>query len=95
MAAAGIAPEDDDGNEASKQMPAKKAPPAPIDTVRPDLLEQANNAASQGLDAYAMFYKSMINAKERTVLAEFHEGLKAEAQKADSAKNAPTETQGE
>jgi hypothetical protein len=95
MAAAGIAPEDDDGNEASRQMPIKKAQRDFELTVRPNLIEQAKKAAESGLDAYAAFYKTILNDLERDKLKFMHLELKDKAQKADSAKIAPTETQGE
>lgn len=72
-------------------------PPAaqPVETVRPDLLKLAEKAAKEGMEAYAAFFKDGCNAKERVTLQPYHEGYKAEAAKADIAKHALTEMEGE
>lgn len=71
--------------------PTQAAAVQPVETVRTDLLELAEKAAKEGMAAYAAFFKDGCNAKERVTLQPYHEGYKAEAAAADSAKPAPTE----
>jgi hypothetical protein len=49
----------------------------------PELISEAEHAASEGLASYARFWKGLTNAERRSMLLR-HEGFKEEAAAADA-----------
>ena len=81
MAACGIAPEDDDGNAASKRPAA--SPQAPN-----ELVTAAREAAMAGRAAFKGFWSSQ-NPQQRQQLAPHLEALKAAVESAEAGKESP------
>jgi recombination protein RecT len=74
-----------EGLEQSPTVPEAAQPPA-------ELLEQARDAAMQGVAAYEAFWANAGKAN-RKLLAEHHEGLKAAARRADNPPQDVTDVQ--
>jgi len=84
MSACGIAPEDDDGNLASKTKPALVQPAKPAWTALHEaILVQYREAAMNGMDAVKELHASLPKSEEKAHVWHLHgDQIKASAQKA-------------